>query len=154
MRKFIQGSFGDYVLSAKGEIFLKRHDVGSCEVLPSSGSSLDFAVMKTLIPSGLIFGLLEVPQAAFKAKCDLIKTRWDPILYKGMGINKKAQLVFAGVNGECRTLESVQDVTAFKFVNVSKRTEKTFTDMLKNGINYYSDVELNVTTKSTNLRIK
>lgn len=157
VRKFMQGSFGDYILNAKGEIVLKRHDAAKTESLASAGGTapaVDFAVIKTLIPSGLISDLLQVPLAEFKAKCALVKAAWDPVLYKGMGINKNGNLVFADASGECRTLESVSGVSAFKFVNISKRTEKTFTDMLKNGINYYSDVELAVTAKAGNLRIK
>lgn len=151
--KFLQGSFGDYILNNRGQIILKRSDSINIENL-NTEPAIDFAITKTVIPTGIISDLLKQPVSKFKAKCSLTQAGWDPVFYKGMGVNKSGQLVFAGVNSECLALTSVKDVTGYEFQNVSKRNEKTYKDILKNGINFLSDVELKVKTMSSPVRMK
>ncbi len=158
VKKFIQGAFGDYVLNSHGEILLKRHSgsTGSrrIEKFASADKVRDFTVMKMLVPTGLIAGLFDLPLTDFKAKCHLVKASLDPILYKGMGLNSDGHLVFLDTAGNCAVYESADVFTDYKFMNVSTLTEKTYTDFLKNGMNFMSDVVLEIVTKSKRIQFK
>lgn len=150
--KYLQGAFGEYVLSDRQKIIFKAYDEKKLNLQNQleKNDILDFAIMKTLIPSGLIANLLRQAPTEAQKKCQLSQNSLDPVLYKGMGLNKNGELMFLDNNDQCKKahsgFQSAKKVLNYKFKNTSVFNEKSETNFLKNGINYKSKVELQLIT--------
>lgn len=139
IRKYKQGSFGDYFLGRDGLVTFKSLQTPTLKTLTDQ-AVLDFAVLKTVVPVGEYKALLNQNTAELQATCKVLESQWDPILYRGMGKTENGELVFSDFEGVCHktALSTPLRWSTVEFQSHSKFDERILEDFTNDGANYRS----------------
>lgn len=155
IKKYRQGSFGDYVLDTFGQVHFYSREKKSLKTFESQKLK-DFTVLKTIVPMGALSQITNQSNREFVKNCQIVDTMWDPILYRGMGLTQNGELIFSDLSGGCLRAPQIKDVSAsvIGFINSSQFDERILVNIKSNGANFRSNPQLVLKNKRGEIGLK
>ncbi len=138
LKKYEQGSFGDYYLDRKGNLTFKSQQTTALRQIGQLKIQ-DFTILKNPVALGDFSELMRPPLSEFATRCKVKKPLWDPIIFRGMGKNDQGQLVFSDLAGNCLKLsESPSGWTDIELHAYSKFDDRLLSNLENDGANFRS----------------